>query len=100
MVNDNIKHIYYFVDLAVKRKPRGDRPDTIMNLFNRTFYRLMQTTAAKQIKLGVHCRLKSQHIGLPFACVHDADRDISPSTNCFVCDSTLCTLQRWTLLTT
>lgn len=84
--------VYHFFDDAVKLKPKGDRPDIIMSIFNATFRRLMQTAAAKHITLGVQSKLKSSHIGLPIACVCEADRDISPSTNCFVCDSTFCAL--------
>lgn len=96
---DHIKNVTDLLDLdcvhvlhtpTVKLKPKGDRPDTIMHIFNTTFYRLMQTAAAKHINVGVQCRLKSSHIGLPLACVCEADRDISPSTNCLVCDSTFC----------
>ena len=84
--------MHHFPDPALKLKPKGDRPDSIMSIFNTTCYRLMQTAAAKHIKLGAQCRLKSPRAGPPMACVRQADRDISPSTNCFVCDSTFCTV--------
>lgn len=70
--------VYHFFDPTVKLKPKGDRPDTITAVFSTTLYRLMQTAAAKHIKLGLQCRLKSMHIGAAIACVCEADRDIFP----------------------
>ncbi len=55
-----------------------------------TFYRQMQTAAAKHIKPAVQCRLKSSHVALLNACMYEADRDISLLTNCFMCDSLFC----------
>lgn len=75
--------IYRFFDPPVKLKPKGDRPDTIMGVFNTTLYRLMQTAAAKHVKLGLQCRLKSSHVGLAAACECEADRDIFPVDSLF-----------------
>lgn len=72
--------MYRFFDLTVKLKPKGDRPD-IMGVVNATLYRLMQTAADKRIKR--RCRLKWPHVGLPVACMCEADRDIFPVDSLF-----------------
>lgn len=45
-------------------KAKGERPYTIM-LVTKRFYRLLQTAAAKSIKLGLQGRLASGRMGVP-----------------------------------
>lgn len=56
-------------------KAKGERPYTIMLVIKR-FYRLLQTAAAKSIKLGLQRRLASSHIGAPVACVWSRQRHL------------------------
>lgn len=74
--------MYYCIDPTVKLKPKGE---TIVSFFNTTFYRLMQTAAAKHIKLGFQCRLKSSHIGLPIAYVCVKQTETSPCRFIVLC---------------